>query len=388
MDVDIVVSGGGLTGSATALALSSKGFRVLVIEPKPPAVSQERLGFDLRSIALSPANVDWLCELKVASSDEGQPIERMNIWEEDGSASLTFSSDSVGSTALAWVFDHGNVVRRSYDSCRNMLEVRENAHIVAVDSVGQQLTLSNGVQVSCHLLVIAEGQRSSTAKLVDSGQKAQELGQMSLVTVARTSRPHRNTAWQKFHNGVLALLPLTDSNTVSVIWSMESERCRELLELNDSDFASYLESSTEQVCGTVEDIERRASFPLTHAIVNTMNPKPWVVIIGDAAHTIHPLAGHGVNLGVEDGRALASQIEKTDIASLSRSSLSRFAIQRRTKALMTMQLMSCFLNVWGWSGPSSRWIRNLGIRAFDRTGFIKNQVIREAMGIGHWSFTS
>ena len=381
MDFDVIVSGAGLTGTATALALHQKGLRVALIEASDPASSEGRFGHDLRTLALSPVNVNWLKALDFEDSLFCYPVERMQVWEHDGSGLVTFDAHTVGLTNLASIFEHGPLIEACRTKCQKNVEVFDHTQIVELESTNQSVQLSNGRAISCKLLCIAEGPNSRTREIAGSAWESQELGHSALVTLARTEHGHRNTAWQKFGDGILAFLPF-DGNLVSVIWSQDNARCQHLLSLQDDEFARLLTETSERVCGKIVEIDERRTFSLKQSLANTFCPKSWVVVIGDAAHTLHPLSGQGVNLGLEDARTLAKNLGNGTMELFNPGSLTRFAHKRRLKARKMILAMAFFLNTWSWKRPGSRWVRNVGIRAFNRMDFIKQQVMREAVGFG------
>lgn len=381
MDFDVVVSGAGLTGTATALALHQKGFRVALIEATEPARQKGRLGFDLRTLALSPANVDWLNTLDIDDSVSGCPVDCMQVWEHDGSGFVTFEATAIGLANLASIFEHGPLIEACRSKSQRDIELFENTQIVELDSAHKTVRLSNGHEMSCDLLCIAEGPNSRTRKMAGSAWESQKLGQSALVTLARTEQGHRNTAWQKFGDGILAFLPF-EGDLVSVIWSLDDARCQHLLSLEDHEFARTLTQTSERVCGEIVEIDERKSFPLRQSLATTFCPQSWIAVIGDAAHTLHPLSGQGVNLGLEDARALVDTVGNPESPDMNSASLTRFAQKRRLKARTMVLAMTFFLNTWSWDRPGTRWIRNMGVRAFNRMDFVKHQVMREAVGIG------
>ena len=382
MDPDVVVSGAGVIGAATALALHSQGYRVLLIEASSPNATTGRLGYDLRTLALTPANVDWLAKLGVPESHLRQEIKKMHVWEQVGSGSVSFDPQRVGLNALGWIFEHHPLLEVLRTLCQQELTLKENSRIVAIDNLHRTLSLSDGEEIKCRFLCIAEGQNSQTRSLAGANINSDRLGHSALVTVARTENGHRATAWQKFGQGILALLPLPDGECVSIIWSLTDDLCNELMTLEESNFCNRLEKESESVCGKIVEVDERKTFPLSQAVVNTFNPQPWIAIVGDAAHTIHPLAGQGVNLGLEDARALVHLTETSDFRQVGYPELANFARMRKLRALTMIQLMSFLLNTWSWNDPITRWIRNVGIRSFNRTPILKHQAIREAMGLG------
>ncbi len=382
MDFDVAVSGAGAIGMATALAFHIQGYRVLVIEASGPSSSIGRLGFDLRTLALTPANANWLNSLGVSQHVFSKGIEHMQVWERDGGGYMSFDPQSVGAPVLGWIAEHHHLIEELRALVLERATLVENLQIVAIDKLQKTLKLSNEKEIKCRLLCISEGQDSQSRELAGASCHKDDLGQSAVVTVARIEQGHGGTAWQKFGDGVLALLPLSNEQFVSVIWSVSEETCKKLLGLDGNDFCNRLEEASERVCGKVLEVDERISFPLTQSIANTFNPQPWIALIGDSAHTIHPLAGQGINIGLEDARSLAATCSKVDLRQSRQIELSRFAHKRKLKAFAMMQMMAFFLHTWSWTTPTARWLRNVGVRAINRTEPLKNQLMREAMGLG------
>lgn len=382
-DVDIVISGGGVIGTAMALACTRLQYRTLLLDQPATQHTTGRLGFDLRTLALSPQSVSWMDALHDNEQLPRQRVERMHIWEKLGTSFIDFSSQDVGCDSLAWIFEHSTVATAIRKECAKHLENVESEAITNVDENHNSITLTNGKSVSCKLLVIAEGANSRTRGMVDTPWITQNLGQRAIVTVIETERIHNNTAWQRFGNGVLAFLPLSKPRTHAIVWSVPNPLFKELVTFDDDQFKARLTSESDHVCGTVLEVDKRLSFPLNQGLAQTFLPRPWILILGDAAHTIHPLAGQGMNLGIEDVRSLESVLRTNNSAqAFSPVRLKNLAERRRAKAVIMQQLMSVFDNTWRWRDPLSHWLRNFGVRTFSRISVVKKQVIREAMGFG------
>ena len=383
-DVDIVISGGGVIGTALALACKRLRYSTLLLDESSTTSSTKgHLGFDLRTLALSPQSVRWLDALLTDATVPRQRVDRMHIWEHPGTSTIDFQREDVGSDSLAWIFEHTNVVEALRHECQKKLENIDYATITAVNEACKTITLSNGSTISCQLLVVAEGSRSKTRALAGARWVSQNLWQHAIVTVIKTEQAHNGTAWQRFGNGVLALLPLTEPRTHAIVWSVSNPLSLELEKLNDDQFKERIHAMSDHVCGEVVEVDRRLSFPLNHGLAQSFLPQPWVFVLGDAAHTIHPLAGQGMNLGLEDSRALESLLSKKTVGNpVSSTHLRALAEQRRAKAIIMQQMMAIFDNTWKWSDPLSQWVRNFGVRTFSRVPVIKKQFIREAMGFG------
>ena len=382
-DLDIVISGGGAIGTAMALVCERLRYRWLLLDQPTERHSIGRLGFDLRTLALSPRSVTWLDELHENEKFPRQRVDRMHIWEQLGTSTIDFCREEVGSDSLAWIAEHSRVVSVLQKKCEAHVGNIEAEAITEIDEAQQRLTLTNGKSVSCKLLVVAEGAASATRELAGTRWVSERLGQRAIVTVVETELTHNRTAWQRFGSGILAFLPLNSPHTHAVVWSVSNPMFEELESLDDEQFKERITLASDRICGAVLEVDQRLSFPLNHGLAHTFLPQPWIFIVGDAAHTIHPLAGQGMNLGIEDVRGLEYVLTTSaNTQAISPTQLHTLAQRRRAKAIIMQRLMSLFDSTWRWKNPLSHWMRNFGVRTFSHVPAIKRQIIREAMGFG------
>ena len=377
---DVAVVGAGLVGAAAALALGRSGLRIALIDRRQPRPTTGELGFDVRSVALSRPSLD-LIGIDIPAS----PIDRMCVWEEHGGGRITFSATEARVDALAWMVESSRACAALFDECTRMPNVDWIEGVVAgivSNHAGTTLEFDNR-SVAARLLVAADGADSKVRELAGTGLVDRGGGDAAVATVVRTEHTHRNIAYQRFSDaGPLALLPLADPSCCAVIWSAEQTRANELASLDDTAFCAALDGTSELVLGHITEVDRRFVFPLPQRVVRDFNPAPGILFIGDAAHTLHPLAGQGVNLGLEDVAGIAEEAQR-EPDDLGRPGRWRgFALRRRTRAELMIGLMRTFRDGYSYPGPVGRWIRNSGVRMIDAAPGIKRQLVREAMGAG------
>lgn len=386
---DAAVVGAGIVGLAAAIALARNGHRIALVERTPPQRLRGALGFDLRSVALTPASVDFLRALDGVEEADLAPIETMQVWEYDGSGSLRFDSDD----ALAFVAENSALATRLWGVAADCLDMISPASVVGLTQGPNSLVLQ-GPDVAARLVVGADGANSVVRKLANASLRYEPPfrggSQHAIATVARATRGHGNTAFQRFgRSGPVALLPLQNGaasemhRTVSVIWSTSETDSERLQSLDDEGFRHALGEETERIVGDFVAVDRRLSFPVRQALVEDFNPNPRILVIGDAARTLHPLAGQGVNVGLEDVRALVAGAEHSDLGAPGR--WRAFSRQRRTRSkLMTASMRALLASYCGphAGNPWMRLARNAGVRFIDATPEVKAQLIREAMGLG------
>ncbi|HSG90987.1 MAG TPA: UbiH/UbiF/VisC/COQ6 family ubiquinone biosynthesis hydroxylase [Pseudomonadales bacterium] len=395
----IAVVGGGLVGAFTALTLARIGFEVDLIErarPAPATLPVGRLGADLRSVALAPASVAALRELGVwdATLEAGAcGYTGMEVWDAEGTGVIHFDAADAGVPALGWIVENRALVLRLWELLEDS-DVR--CHVGAgvagfhADGDGAHLELEGGARIDAALVVAADGGRSRIRELAGIGVSEDDTGQVAVATVVEVERSHEQIAWQRFlPTGPLAFLPLPDrdgAHRVSVVWSLEAEEATRVRALDDEAFAAALERAFEARLGAVVAVDARIAFPLVqqHAQRYTGH---GVVLVGDAAHVLHPLAGQGVNLGMRDVLALADELRHIRrgpaAARLGEPDLlARYERARRGDNALMLGAMTGLRRLFGADDIGIRWLRNTGLRLVDGARPLKRQFMAHALGLG------
>ena len=383
LDFDVIVTGGGIVGASAALCLARGGQRVLVVDSKVPERTACRDGFDVRTVALSPGSISLLRSLGALEDVRRAPINRIVVWESEGTATIDFDANEIGAETLAEVVESNVLVERLWTILTDRVALRVPSTVDAVEHFRDRVELvidKNVVSAAC--LVVAEGRRSATLQRLGISVRDYESKSRAIGTVVSTHRPHNGCALQHFGDGILALLPLPEERRISVVWSLPAERHAQVMALDGGGFAAALMHASESALGEIREVEERVSFPIGQSLVSDFNPMPRVVVIGDAARTIHPLAGQGVNLGLEDVRGIEAVVGHLNGDLGANGVWRQFAIKRRARGRMMLGLMDFFDRTYGASGPYGRWVRNLGVRTLNNVPTIKYQLMREAMGVG------
>ncbi len=398
---DVVIVGAGIAGSALAAALAGDGISVALVEARPlvPADLPTETGtahFDPRVSALTPRSIAFLDELGAWSDIAAYrccPYRHMTVWDADGTATIEFDAGEVDAASLGTIVEN----RAITNSLLSRVDVASGINVLAPASLaacepaaqgGVMLTLEDGSRLDAGLLVAADGALSRVRELMNFRTREWDYGHQAIVTTVALEQSHQDTAWQCFMpTGPLALLPLpstAESHFCSIVWSQQDAAAEELLALDDSAFCAALGEASEHRLGQVLATGTRHTFPLRqrHAVDYVM---PGIALVGDAAHTIHPLAGQGINLGLSDVAVLAREIRSAVDGGLAPGELSvlkRYQRQRKGENLAMMAAMDGFKRLFEQRAPAIRWLRNAGLRGVGRLAPIKQQLMRQAMGLG------
>lgn len=372
-----------MVGAAAALAAARRGLRVVLWERQPPTVSPQRLGMGLRTVALNPVVEAFLLGLGVAV--EGSLIRQMRVWEELGTAQLHFSAAELGVESLGRITENDRLVTSLWARLQETpgMTIHLDADVVGITSTADTVTVEGVAGSVCaRLLIAADGAASRVRTLTGSEPRRFETGQAALATIVQTQLPHNGGAFQCFlQDGPVALLPGTAPNLSAVVWSQSLAHSAQRLSMSEADFRRTLEQAVDGVLGSIEEVDQRLAFPLVQQLAREVQPAARVVLIGDALRVLHPLAGMGVNLGFEDVSALDAHFAKGGDPGQS-GRLAAFARRRQTRSASLISLMSGFQHVYGWQTPGLSWLRNAGVRFVNSQTFIKQQLLREALGIG------
>ncbi|WBL60487.1 2-octaprenyl-3-methyl-6-methoxy-1,4-benzoquinol hydroxylase [Stutzerimonas stutzeri] len=396
MQADLIIVGAGMVGSTLALALEGSGLDILVLDASPleAADFDPQGGFEPRVSALSAASqriFERLGAWPGMSARRVSPYTDMHVWDGSGTGQIHFSAETVHAEVLGHIVENRVVQDALLETmqCRGGQRLLGAARLERLERTpqGWQLTLDDGRQLNAPLLVAADGANSAVRRLARCETREWDYLHQAIVASVRCSEPHQRTAWQRFtDDGPLAFLPLErdgDQHWCSIVWSVTELEARRLMALDDAAFRAALGRAFEQRLGEVEEVDPRLCIPLRQRHAKRY-VQPGLALIGDAAHTIHPLAGQGVNLGLLDAAVLAEVIE----AAMARGErpedirvLSRFERRRMPHNLAMMAAMEGFERLFQADPLPLRWLRNTGLKAVQALPEAKALFVRQALGL-------
>lgn len=381
---DLIIVGGGLAGASLALALRESRLRIALVESQAPRRPD---AWDARIYAISPVNAAFLDSIgawRHLDSARMAPIRAMQV-HGDGTGRLDFSAFETGVSELGWIVESSLMACEFWESAKRQANLTlfcpaapaalEFRHDAAV------LRLGDGTVLSARLLVGADGRDSWVRQSAGLAAINTPYGEKGVVANFSTEKPHRNTAFQWFRDdGVLAYLPLP-GNRISIVWSTPDDQADALCALPAEALAERVAEAGAYTLGRLEVLTAPAAFPLRlMRVPQTVAPR--LALVGDAAHGIHPLSGHGINLGFQDAHELAALLAATqpwqDIGEP--RLLQRYQRARREETLLMQSTTDGLRRLFKGSSPGLRPLRNFGLSLTNGLPILKNALVRYALG--------
>lgn len=397
LDADVAIVGGGMVGAALALLLVAQArvapARIVVLEPRPAVPPAPDAPLQLRVSAIAPANRERLVQLGVWQRlDAGRiaSIERMAVWQEgvppDSPHVLRLDAAEAGTAELACMVENAALQAALLAQCaaRGIVVRNDTLQALAVGQDGVALQLGGGM-LRAGLVVGADGASSAVRSLLELPADTRDYGQRAIVATVKPAKPHHGTAFQRFlATGPLALLP-QPRQLCSIVWSATEARCGELLALSPAQFGAALTAASAGVLGELELVGERAAFPLRRLAAQRY-VAPRVALVGDAAHVIHPLAGQGVNQGLEDAAALAAQLAQRpaheSLGAL--AALRRYERERRAGNALVGGVVDGLDWLFTGAGPAMSWAARSGLALVAQLRPVRRLLVRQAAAGRSW----
>ncbi|WP_153111956.1 UbiH/UbiF family hydroxylase [Propionivibrio limicola] len=387
MQFDLVIVGGGLAGLALAGALRDTRLKIALVEEHPPKRPATAGDWDARVYAITPANARFLQKIgawKHLDKTRLAPIHAMQV-HGDGGARLDFSAYETGVDELGWIIESSHMACELWENVKRQSNLTlfcpARPRALAISDAAAELTLDDGQKLSAALLVGADGRDSWVRETAGLSALNTPYGEMGVVANFACEKPHRGIARQWFcRDGVLAWLPLPGER-ISIVWSTPEAHATELLALSPEALCERVAEAGGQELGRLSPLTAPAAFPLRlMRVPRTVAPR--LALIGDAAHGIHPLSGHGINLGYQDAETLAGLLAATpdwqDIGS--ERLLRRYQRARREETVLMQTTTHALHELFRETLPGIPALRNLGLSLTNRLPIAKNLLVRYALG--------
>ncbi|KTC86861.1 FAD-dependent oxidoreductase [Legionella brunensis] len=380
---DILIVGGGVVGLTAALAMAQRDFRVAVIDATSLTVGTTE--FDPRVYAINLASQDLLTQLGMWQALDKRrlsPYKQMHVWDAANKAVIDFDARLVIAKEL------GHIVEESILKDALLKKIREQSaitlfplnKITIIEQEKETITIANETKKwKGRLLMIADGANSPCRQLLHVSLASWSYHQEAIVALVNTEKSHEQTAYQVFNkDGPLAFLPLIEERLCSIVWSTTPARAKRLMALSEEDFNQELTTAFAEKLGKVRLSGKRYCFPLTMRHVKQYTGKNWL-LLGDAAHTIHPLAGLGLNVGLADINSWLDCLDKTD-NHLNKRAFDAYQRQRKAAVWQIIALMEGLKTLFANPLMPIVTLRGFGIQLCNRFVPLKKLFIRHAAG--------
>lgn len=390
-NVDIAIVGGGMVGLAVACGLQGSGLRVAVIEQHQPQPVSAGSAPQLRVSAINAASEKLLSRLDVWSDIVASRASRyhgMEVWDQDSFGRISFDDQSLGFSHLGHIIENSVINYALWQKAQRCADVTLLANTgLAQVAWGENeafLSLQDGSMLTARLVIGADGANSWLRNKADIPLTSWDYRHHALVATIRTAEPHQAIARQAFHGeGILAFLPLQDPHLCSIVWSLSPHDAEQMQNADEARFNQALNIAFDNRLGLCQVESERQAFPLTGRYARQFAAHR-LALVGDAAHTIHPLAGQGVNLGFMDAAELIDEIRRLHSQGKDFGQylyLRRYERSRKHSAAVMLAGMQGFRELFAGTHPAKKLFRDIGLKLADTLPGVKPQLIRQAMGL-------
>ncbi len=379
---DVIILGAGMVGLTLGLQCAQAGMAVTLIDVQTLTLEWAVDSVDLRTVALNPSSAECLQRIgawqRLKKSDVGI-MQKMQVWDQIGGGEIDFDASAAGQEALAFVIENRVLVRALWQCA----EQQNNLQLIApatpqqlvIDEQQVTLTLDNNKKLSAECIIGADGRNSWLKQQLAIETRVRDYDHHAVVSIIETEQPHNNTAYQAFLNdGPIGVLPLANPHRLSVVWSTAPDHAKDLQQLSAERFEIDCANALGLKLGTCRLQSTVARIPLVERQAkHTVQAR--AAIVGDAAHTIHPLAGQGVNLGIADSICLAKHLSAAKQAGKDLGKLSVLRQYERARSGPNSQmihLMRLFKELFSDQSPLAVQSRNLGLKTANRLNHLKN----------------
>jgi 2-octaprenylphenol hydroxylase len=387
-DFNVVVVGGGAVGVAAACKLSQQYDRIAIIDNTQHVPWKKDDDYGLRVSAINLASIDLLSQIdawKDVQMMRAFPYRSMYVWEQGGDTQIDFKASDTTHSSLGTIVENQvllTALNNGANKNPNITQFSNNAlhQLSAISDSSMLVELDNGVRLTGQLIIGADGQRSKVRECIGVSSMKTHYQQLGLVCTVKTELNHQQTAWQCFtEHGPLALLPLGDK-TCSIVWSVPEQKCHDLMALTDAEFNLRLSNAFEHKLGNITLASERKSFPLLGAQA-TQYIDHRVVLLGDAAHAVHPLAGLGLNLGLADITHLSALLQASERPLGSERVLRQYERARKSENALMQRSLEMIDSLFRQEHQLVKQIRSIGVNMTNKALPLKLMFMRRALGV-------
>jgi len=386
-EFDLIIVGGGLAGASLAVALRDSPLRLALVENQPPQLPATD-SLDRRIYAINPASANFLAQIGAWKHLNLQRMARLDSMQIFGDAGgrLEFTAYEAGLDTLGWIVESSQIAGELWEILKRQSNLTcfcpASPAALHLDESSAKLTLADGLRLAARLIVAADGRDSWIRRHVGLKAALTAYGEKGVVANFSCELAHHHTARQWFRSdGVLAWLPLPEQ-AISIVWSTPDAEADRLCALPADEFAATVAAAGRQTLGKLELLSQQAAFPLALLRV-PQSVAPRIALIGDAAHGIHPLSGHGINLGFADARELSRLLGSAaawqDIGAL--GFLARYQRARREETLLLQTATDGLHRLFHSRIPGADILRNFGLNATNALPIVKTALVRYACGL-------
>jgi len=376
----VVIVGGGLIGQSLALALSNFKLEVGLVDLNygKPVLSES---YDNRVSAIVPSTVNFLKAIGIwGNIHRKRSYQSTRVWDQNSNGKLNFSSKN---DDLGFIIENNQIIHALHEAiecCSNIKVINSEVKSIVDEKTHYQINLDSSASLNTDLLIGADGFNSSIRKFASISSKDRDYEQHAFVFNIETQEKLDNAIWQRFNSdSISAVLPL-DDHIASIVWSVKND-LKDGLDVMDQElFLKCFSRSVEHAFGKLKIVSKINSFPLYEMKANEY-VKPNLVLIGDAAHRIHPLAGQGANIGFMDIMELINVLEDSNFTNLGNiRSLKKYERRRKFENEMMSNAMTGLDGIFKNTSEFARTLRGLGMNLIDSSDSLKSKILERASG--------